>query len=428
MAQDTVAYDEVLKTVYEGGIRELIPLKVPMYRQFEERPASEWGGRYVEYPIKVGRNHGSGWGSELGDLPTAGRQQYATVRIPMRYFYGRASFSAQVMKASQGSRSAFAPAMEQEMDGLIRDMTSDLGRTIWGDGRGVLALVNGATSTTTVTVDSPGGVAGATNGARFINPSQILATITPNTGAIVSSSDMTVQSVAAAGTTFVRNDTTTLSDNEFIVKAMKAGVADVANTSFNKEAMGLLGLVDDGGYVATLHNVNRTTYPLFQSTVIGSVGSLSADVLQRGIDLVDQRGDGDVSLLAMHHSVRRAYITLTDSLRQYVGADLRSPDAGTKAAKQQRLTFGGIPLEVDKHAPYGMIFGLDTSTLRRYVEVAGEWMDEDGSVLQRIGSGSSMQDAFEAVYRIWHNFHIEKPNTCFRLDGVTATVVVSHID
>jgi hypothetical protein len=428
VSQDTLAYDEVLKTVYEGGIRELIPLKVPMYNRFEERPASEWGGRYVEYPIKVGRNQGSGWGSENGALPTAGRQKYATVRIPMRYMYGRASFSAQVMKASQGSRNAFAPAMEQEMDGLIKDMTSDLGRTVWGDGKGVLALVNGTTATTTVTVDSPGGVAGATNGARFINADQILAAIVPATGSLVSSSAMSVTAVPAAGTTFTRNDTTSLTDNYYLVRAMNSSVTDVSDTSYAKEAMGLLGLVDDGTYVATLHNVNRTSYPLFQSTVIPDVGSLSADVLQRGVDLADQRGDGDIDLLAMHHSVRRAYIAVTDDARRYMGGDLSSPDAGTKAAKKQRLTFGGIPMETDKHAPYGTIFGLDTSSMRRYVEVAGEWIDEDGSILQRIGSGSTMQDAFEAVYRMWFNLHIEKPNTCFRLDDVTATVTVAHID
>jgi hypothetical protein len=111
-----------------------------------------------------------------------------------------------------------------------------------------------------------------------------------------------------------------------------------------------------------------------------------------------------------------------------MGSDLSSPDAGTKAAKKQRLTFGGIPMETDKHAPYGIVFGLDTSTFRRYVEVAGEWMDEDGSILQRIGSGSTMQDAFEGVYRMWFNLHVEKPNTCFRLDGVTASVTVAHVD
>jgi len=151
-------------------------------------------------------------------------------------------------------------------------------------------------------------------------------------------------------------------------------------------------------------------------------------VLQRGIDLADQRGDGDIDTLVMHHSVRRAYIAMTDDARRYISGDLSRPDAGTVAAKKGKLTFGGIDIMEEKYAPYGTVFGLDSSTCSRYVEVAGEWMDEDGAVLARVGSGTTAEDSFEAVYRVWQNFHIEKPNTCFRLDGVTATVVVAHID
>ncbi len=117
-----------------------------------------------------------------------------------------------------------------------------------------------------------------------------------------------------------------------------------------------------------------------------------------------------------------------DDQRRYMGGDLRSPDAGTKAAKGQSLTFGGIELMDDKYAPYGTMFGCDTETWRRYVEVAGEWMNEDGSILQRLGSGATAQDGFEAIYRIWDNFHIEKPNAQFRLDSITSTVVTAHVD
>lgn len=428
MAQDTLHFDEALKTVYEGGIRELIPTKVKLYNKFQEKDAKEWGGRFVEFPVRVGRNHGSGFGAEGGALPAAGRQSYATCRIPMRYQYGRVHFTAQVMKASQGSKAAFAPAMEQEMDGLLKDMTAEMGRSILYDGRGILALVNGTTTTTTVTVDSPGGVAGATNGARFVNPGQVLAAISPNTGALLSSSPLTVQSVPASGATFVRNDTTSLTDNFYLVKAANDGVTGASDTSYAKEPMGLLGLVDDGTYVLTFHGLNRTNYPNWASSVISNVGPISADVLQRGVDLADQKGDGNIDLLVMHHSVRRAYLAATDEQRRYVSGDLSKPDMGTVAAKRGRVTFGGIEIMEEKYAPYGIVFGCDSSKFTRYVEVAGEWADEDGSVLQRVGTGSSLTDAYEGVYRVWQNFHNEAPNAHFRLDGVTATVAVVHID
>lgn len=429
MAQDTAAYDEVLKIVYEGGIRELIPTKVKTLKLFENRDAKDWGGKWVEYPARVGRNQGSGWGSELGNLPAAGKQRYADWRIPMRYQYGRITLSAQVMKASQGNRHAFASAMSQEMDGIITDMTADRGRAMLYDGRGVLALVNGTSTGTTVTVDAPGGVAGSINGARFINPGMVLVGINPGTGAIRANTLHTVQSVAASGNTYTATAAVSgITDNDYLVRAMHTSITDVADTGYQKEFTGLLGLVDDGTYLATLHNVNRTTFPITASTVIPNVGAFSADVVQRAIDVADQKSDGEPSDLIMHHSVRRAYIASMEADRRYAGGDLSRPDAGTVAAKRGQLTFGNIPILEEKYAPYGMIFGVDRSGFSRYVLVSGEWADEDGSVLSRVGTGTSAQDAFEAFYRIWDEFHNDYAGRDWRLDGITATVTVVHVD
>jgi hypothetical protein len=291
-----------------------------------------------------------------------------------------------------------------------------------------VALVNGTATSTTQTVDAPGGWAGATNGARFINKGAILATINPATGALRASTATTVQNYAAAGTTITVSPSVTWTDNDYIVRAANTSVTSVDDTSYAKEAMGLGGLVDDGTNVATLHEVNRTAYPIFASTVIGSVGAISADVLQRGCDVADERGGGQISDLLMHQSARRAYIAMTDAERRYTGSDLSSPDAGTRAAKQGRIAFGGIPVMVDKYAPYGTIFGLDRGGLKRYTAIAGEWMQDDGSILKQIGTGATLRDSYEFVYRIWHNFHNEFPAQSFRLDGITVNTVVVHSD
>jgi hypothetical protein len=307
-------------------------------------------------------------------------------------------------------------------------MAAKQARTIFGDGRGILALVNGTATSTTQTLDAPGGWAGATNGSRFISKGDIVATVNPATGALRASSATIVQTVPAAGTTLTVSPSVTWTDNDYVVTAQNTAITDVADTGYQKEAMGLGGLDDDGTNVSTLHNINRTTYPIWASTVIGTVGAISADVLQRGCDVADMRGGGNITDLVMEQSTRRAYIASTDAERRYIGADLSSPDAGTAAAKQGRITFGGIPAKVDKYAPYGVIFGLDRSGLTRYTAVSGEWMDEDGSILQRIGSGNTMRDAFEGIYRIWQNFHNDTPAACFRLDGITVNIVVIHND
>lgn len=433
--QDTSSYDAVLKDLYEGAIRDQVVTNAKMYRRFQDKDAKLWGGRQVTYPIRTGRNQGVGAYAEGGSFPTPGRNAYTNVSIPMRYVGGRIRLTSQAMKHSQSSKGAFASAFQQEQDGLVEGITNEFGRMIWSDGRGVLGLVNGDPGTgTTVTVDSPGGFAGATNGTRFINVGELVTFVTPATGALVASADETVTAVAATGLTFTTGSAVAaaIADNDYIVRAHVASVSDISGTSYAKEPMGLAGLVDDGTYVATLHGVNRTTYPIYASTVIGSttapVGALSSDVIMRGIDLADERGGGNIDLLAMHHSVRRAYIQLTDEGRRYQGGDLSRPDAGTVAARGRNLTFGGIDIEVDKYATYGTLYGLDTSTLVRFVEVPGEWVADDGAILRPVGVGATFTDEWEAAYRVWQNFHNEYPNKSFRLDGVTSNIVVAHID
>jgi len=432
--QDTTAYDSVLKDWYEGAIRDQIVTRAKMYRRFQDKDANPWGGRQVTYPIRTGRNQGIGAYAESGSFPTPGRNSYTSVSIPMRYVGGRIRLTSQAMKHSASSKGAFAAAYQQEQDGLVEGFVNEFGRMVWSDGRGVLALVSVDTTTTTLNVDSPGGAAGAINGTRFLNVGELITFVAPLTGALVASADETIVAVASTGLTATTGSTlaSAIADNDYVVRANVAGVSDVSGTSYAKEPMGLRGLVDDGTYVATLHGVNRTTYPIFASTLIGSastpVGALSADVIQRGLDVAEQRGGGNIDLFACHHAVRRAYLQLMDDGRRYAGGDLMSPDAGTRAAKGRNMTFGGIEIEVDKYADYNVFYGLDTSTLVRFTEVPGEWINDDGAILRPVGVGATFTDEWEAAYRIWQNFHNEYPNKSFKLEGVTSTVVVVHLD
>ena len=422
---DTAAFDEVLKVVYGPGIAELIQTKTRTLDMFTEGDSSAWGGKYVEYPVNVARSEGAGYASEGGLLPSAGREKFADMRIPCRFQYGRITLTAQVMKQSQGNKNAFASAMEREMASVVKTMAADRGRAILHDGRGILALVQGTGSSTTVqTLDAPGGVAGSVNGTRFIRPGMVVGAINPATQDVRASTVATIVSIAANGNQVTLDSAKTWTDNDYIVRYTTTGATSVTDTSYGKEIMGLLGLVDDGTYVSTLHNINRTTFPMFGSKVLASVGALSADVIQRAIDVADEVGDGEISDLLMHHSVRRAYLTLMEADRRYIGGDLSKPDAGTVAAKRGKLAFGAIPITEERYCPYGMIFAMDRSGFKRWSLVNGEWADEDGSVLCRVGTGTSAADQFEAFYRIWDNFSNDYPNRSARLDGVTANVVV----
>lgn len=430
---DTTAYDEAMKDYYGPGIIQILPSRVPVLRMFED--ASEnaaWSGRAVVHSIEVSRNEGSGWGSELGALPAAGAEQYTTKRVPMRYQYGRTKYSAQVLEQTQSSKGAFAPAFEQGQKSLIRQMATERGRMIFGDGRGILAFQNGAESGATLTVDAPAGVAGAVNGNKHLRPGRVIAIVNPATGAIRSSAVHTIATRAAAGTTIttVGNVASAAADNDYVVAAASTSVTDIADTSYNKEAMGLLGMVDDGTYVSTFHNVNRTTYPLYGAAVISNAGAWSSDLIQRAIDVAQMRGDGQITDLIMEQSSRRAYIASTEDQRRYIGADLSTVDGGTRAAKGGKLAFGTIPITEDKFCHYGMVFGVDmrNAGFKRYAMKTGEWIEQGGSVMQLIGTGSTLTHAYECVYTIWDNFDCDNPNTNFRIDGLTVNAAIVPVD
>lgn len=430
MALDVAAYDAVLKEVYEKTIVALLNSRTRTRNLFKKETGS-WEGRQVRYPLNVRRNQGVMFTTENGTLPSAGNQQYTETRIPMRYAHGRIQLSIQTIKHSRTSKGAFKRAMDQEMMGLVRDLGNDLNRSMFGAGLGTLAFVNEATPTgdTTLIVDAPGGVVGATHGNRFLNVGMTVGFINSGSGALRgtgASPGRTVTAVSTDGTNVTLDSAPGggTADNDFVVRiASTASTLVVTDSAYNQEFNGLLALIDDSTYVTTLNNVSRTTYPIFKSSVLSSVGPLSADVLQRGLDVADQLGEAQIKNFIAHHSVRRAYLTMVDADRRYIGSDLLSPDAGTKAAKMGDVTFGGIPWQVDKDAPYGMLFGFDPTTATRWVEVEGEWADDDGTILLRLTNA----DAYEARYRIFENYSLDRPASCVRWDGITSNVVVAHV-
>ena len=432
--QDTIALHEALKTVYEDGRPiELIHSTAPLAEKFKALDARKWGGAEVVKAKKITRTQGVGAAAEMGAIAQAGRVKYAKRTIPMRYVYGRVQFSAQVMKASQGERYSYVDAAASEMDDMLNALKMEVGRMAWGDGRGILALVNDTTpsGSATVSIDSPGGFAGATNGGRFLNEGMSVCFINPATGAVRSTTTArTVSSVAADGTTatFTAAPGSDVADNDYIVRANVSTVADAIDSAYQKEPMGLAGHVDDGTYVATYFGLNRTTVPLEASTVISNAGAWSSDVMQRLIDVVAQVGGSGIDELWMHQSGRRAYVASMNDDRRYMGADLLNPDGGTRAAAGKPLAFGTVPIKEDRIAPYGIVWALsDDADFARYDLDKGSWINEDGNVLKILGTGASLQDAFEAVYRFWFNYVADKSITCGRLDGLDAQVAVAHI-
>lgn len=149
------ALSAILKEVYEGRIESQLQNEVVAAKRIERSSdgvVETVGGKYVDFPIRVGRNAGIGNRLENEALPTAGSQAYAAPHIPLTYCYGRVRLTGQLIELAEKNFQSFASALDSEMEGVKDDAAKDYNRQLYGNGTGLLASVT-ADGANTVTVD-----------------------------------------------------------------------------------------------------------------------------------------------------------------------------------------------------------------------------------------------------------------------------------
>lgn len=420
---DLTQWDPLFKDDYAPAIiNELQEENIILKFMESETPDDTWQGRKKVIPIKIGRNWSVGSIGSKGRLPQAGRSAYENFEVPIRDTYGRVGFERFVIEQSRNKKGSWQQVIPAEMESLTTDIAFHRNRVCWGYGAGILALVNGAQNAdTTIEVDSPGNVAGSVMGNRYLYgdaTSGMFVAFLDGSNNVQGTAFVT--GVSANGNAITVDTPITCDDNAKIVIAQSA-----SQHSLNKEPEGILAGIDDGTYVDTYHNLSRTTYPILESYVVTGVGALSLDAIQQPIDAVSIRVGKGIDFFAAEHAVRRAYLALLEADRRYTGANLMSPDGGTKAAKKptgRNITYGDIPIVVDRDAPFRMLFGINKASWTRYVENDGQWADEDGHVLKWVQEF----DEWTAFFYILDNFHCQQPNRNFRLEGIDVQQLLAH--
>lgn len=414
-------YDEAFKTqLAEDNLTEAF-----MRTEIDKE---KWEGKVRKISIKVGRNFAAGSIGAGGALPQQGRGRWEQFAIPARDTYTRVGFERYVIEQSASKQGAIADVITTEMEGAYEDLQFVRNRVMFGYGAGILALVNGAqTAATTIPVDSPGNVAGSFGGNRYLNGDEnggmLVAFIN---GAGVVQGVATVVGVSDDGTEFDVDTAITCDDNCKIVIAQSP-----TQNSLNKEPEGIFAGLDDGTFVDEYHGLSRTDFPILKSTVITGVGAFSGDAIQQGIDMQAIRRGKGIDFFLTEHNVRRAYLATLDLDRRYTGADLQSPDGGTKAAKNaspkigqsgKAITYGDIPMFADRDNPYGMMEGINKASWTRFVLAEGEWDATDGKEMKWVAGF----DQWTMFYHMLDNFHCQSPNLNIRWEGIDTDAIFVH--
>jgi hypothetical protein len=423
---DKQALDAIFKEVFEEGVAEGVNNKNPL-RDLIKTEKVPFRGREIVKLSHTGRNVSPMFVGEDSAFADAGSQSYSRLFVDQRKLMSRLRMTWEVMQDSTSSEGAFISARKSEMQYLIDDMSRRDEYALSSDGRGVLCLVDESPSGVVIDVDAPGGMANDNFGNRFVSKGMYVAAVNPSTGQLRTSIRKVVDVAAAGNTvTFETATYTGWAENDYLVQAANSSVTDILDTSYEHAWWGLMALVDDGTYRANYFGADRTTLPAYSSYVTASTGALSTDLIQRVSDVVDQKLNGKINMILCHHSTRRLVIQLTDSDRRYMGASLMKPDPATAAFKQGDIPFGDVPVRAVRDFPLDVMMFLDLGNagFKEYVSEPGKWVDEDGSVLWRVGISTTARDAFEAWYRMRKQYFLEYPAFCARLDGITGQALV----
>src|SRR6478735_5922362 len=104
MGATLTSVTNITKEVYGPRIVDQLENETVLTKRMEkssEGIESHAGGKYVTFPLKVRRNQGLGYRNELEALQAPGQQGWQSVRVGLKYGYGRVHISGQTFELAE---------------------------------------------------------------------------------------------------------------------------------------------------------------------------------------------------------------------------------------------------------------------------------------------------------------------------------------
>lgn len=384
----------ITKQVYGPRIVNQVNNEVVLTRRIEKtskRTESTANGKVVKIPIKTRRNQGLGYRNELEKLQAPGQQGYNEITVPLRYGYGRVHLSGPAIELVNENANAFTSVITEEMNGLKTDIVKDTNRILWGNGLGVLATVDTAATSNTISVGTD-----ATSVKWF-------------------GIDMQVDILSADGQTVIAADRKVTAINEATGDITISGAAVTVAVgqiitrqgNYAREPQGFSSLIKASGVVQGLDAANE---PLWKSHENNTGGALSESAMIEMVDRIVAKG-GRPTVLFTDLGTRRAYFNLLKQERRFTNT--QKFEGGFSGLAFTYDT--DIPMVTDIDAPTGKIWFVDESAFTVYHRKDWSWDDRDGSTWKWVTD----YDAYEALMKKYWEFAIERRNTSGVMTGIT---------
>lgn len=368
-------------------------------------------GRWFE-TSQLYQNPGSvGSRSESGYIPVPNGAKAVNGKINLKKIMGSLEETAEVLKKIKTDEAAFVDWAEEQFPRFRENLSDEYDRQLIGDGSGVRARVNDATPATTLIVDSTIGVAGLDRTLLQFRRGMHLRASPNHNGTSPRALTMTVTDIDWANNAIVVDQlATALADDDYLAEG------DDADNSFGKDMMGLYGMIDDGGIVQTLQNIDRNTYLWFRSYVSDETGKTLSENRMIEVDRIARlRGGGKVDGIVMSEE---GFNSIWEDLKK--DRNINDPRAYTGGRKGIDILFGGtrtVNLRTARKLPSTAVFGLQRDQFRKFILHDWEWDDTTGSIWKQVIDATGRKDAFFAYGSGYGEMAIKSPQRCWRMDN-----------
>ena len=411
--QDTANFAEAMKIRYARAVAETINRKVVLYGLLN-KTKEHWTGKQHEQPVYLRSSNSVGARAEGGNLPTAGSDRYQSSIILNKHNYVVMSVSNIAEAQTSDQAGAWASVKTTQLKNRVKDMTDSMNRQLHGDGSGVLCEVESvAGSTITIrgfddgtTIVNTASGANTPRTTRHIKAGMRLAFGSQAQFAAGASQGHCIVDSVSKSAPFTAFDVTTvvagaIAGNDIFVLGGGPDVAAAASDddqSFEKECMGLTGIINGTG---TLQTINPTNFPEWVSQVFanpagaGTERPLTEDLMNTAIDSVNDLSTGQCDAIVLHTATQRAYLNMLKAKGQERFAPTKLPGGYTALTYHHDGT--QIPLISDKDCRHRTMLFLSKDDLKVYETSPFRWDDSGGSTWKWV-TGKDQVTAFGRTY------------------------------
>lgn len=420
----TTTMNAALKIIFDDALVNNVVTDSELLSEFPDGAGIQvdqtTGGRFIETAQMFDLPSGVGARSEGDYIPIPRGPILDNSRVDLKKVMGSVEMTAETLKRVRTDEGAFTDWARQALPSLVRRVVNEVDRMTLGAGTGIKARVNDATPATDLVVNDSLGIAGMGGYLlQFLSNETLIAS--PNAdGSSPRVGEMLVTQVDWAND-WIEVDAlaAALADDDYLF------AGDAAGNSAGKEPMGLFGMVDDGGVLATFQNIARATYPAWNAFVLDAQvapfaagQTLTEQVVMYADDETFTRGGGVPTLLVTsRQGARQVWSHL-------VGDRVINDPRDITGGKRNAFILLGdrtVRVRVARKMPPEVAFGLQTDTFKKFVLHNWEWDDTTGSIWRQVTDSTGRKDAFWAYGSMYMELANKDPQKNFRIENLDSS-------